>query len=47
MKKLTLTSVTVAIGLLLSAPVFAFGPGGDMGPGYHTRMPGQKVESFR
>lgn len=35
MKKITLTAIAVAIGLLLSAPVFAFGPGGGMGPGYY------------
>ena len=40
MKKLTLTFITIAIGLLFSIPVFAFGPGagygpgGGMGPGY-------------
>jgi zinc resistance-associated protein len=33
MKKLTLTLITVAMGLLLSVPVFAFGPGYDHGPG--------------
>lgn len=34
MKKLTLTLITVAIGLLLSMPVFAFGPGSGQGPCY-------------
>ncbi len=33
MKKLTLTLVAVALGLLLSVPVFAFGPGTGRGPG--------------
>ncbi|PKN69792.1 MAG: hypothetical protein CVU54_09130 [Deltaproteobacteria bacterium HGW-Deltaproteobacteria-12] len=33
MKKLTLTLITVAMGLLLTMPVFAFGPGAGRGPG--------------
>jgi Spy/CpxP family protein refolding chaperone len=33
MKKLTLTLIAVAIGLLWSMPVFAFGPGSGRGPG--------------
>lgn len=33
MKKLTLTLITVAIGMILSVPVFAFGPGSGRGPG--------------
>jgi Spy/CpxP family protein refolding chaperone len=33
MKKLTLTMVALAIGLLWSMPVFAFGPGQGMGQG--------------
>jgi Spy/CpxP family protein refolding chaperone len=33
MKKLTLTLITVAIGLLLTMPAFAFGPGSGYGPG--------------
>jgi Spy/CpxP family protein refolding chaperone len=38
MKKLTLTLMTITIGLLLSVPAFAFGPGGGMGPGYYGNM---------
>jgi len=34
MKKLTLTLMAITIGLLLSVPAFAFGPGGGMGQGY-------------
>ncbi len=33
MKKLTITMVILAMGLLLSMPVFAHGPGRDCGPG--------------
>lgn len=39
MKKLTLTLVTIAVGLLLSMPVYAFGPGHDCGQG-EVRGPG-------
>jgi Spy/CpxP family protein refolding chaperone len=38
MKKLTLTLMAITIGLLLSVPAFAFGPGGGMGPGYYGNM---------
>jgi Spy/CpxP family protein refolding chaperone len=37
MKKLTLTMIAIAIGLILSLPAFAFGPGGDMGQGYYGK----------
>ena len=37
MKKLTLTLMAITIGLLLSVPAFAFGPGGGMEQGYHGK----------
>lgn len=39
MKKFTLTIVVLAMGLLLSMPVFAYGPGNECGPG-EGRGPG-------
>jgi Spy/CpxP family protein refolding chaperone len=37
MKKLTLTLMAITIGLLLSVPVFAMGPGEGMDQGYHGK----------
>jgi Spy/CpxP family protein refolding chaperone len=37
MKKITLTLMAITIGLLLSVPVFAMGPGEGMDQGYHGK----------
>jgi Spy/CpxP family protein refolding chaperone len=42
MKKLTLALMAAALGILLTVPAFALGPGGDSGPGgcYQGNCPG-------
>ena len=37
MKKLTLVLMAATLGILLTVPAFAFGPGGGMGPGYYGK----------
>ena len=38
MKKLTLVLMAVVLGVLLTVPAFAFGPGEGRGPGCRQRM---------
>jgi Spy/CpxP family protein refolding chaperone len=49
MKKLTLVLMAVALGILLTVPALAFGPGGGSGPGgcYQGNCPGGDRDYYR